>query len=92
MRPHWFLHWQVKFWNIPLITPGGLSSDFSRKDLYALVTRIGANFNSLVSFLIAMLQEFHWSRMLLGYDSEAQSNILERFCHVAANGIHYGIR
>ena len=83
---------QVKYWNIPLITPGALSSDFAKKDMFSLVTRLGPNFNSLVAFLLTVLSRFRWARVMLAYDSSGQGHIVEKFCHVAANGIHYGLR
>ena len=82
----------MKYWNIPMVTPGALSSDFAKKDMFSLMTRMGPNFNSLVAFLLTLLGQFNWRRVLLMYDSMGQSDIVERFCHVAANGIHYGLR
>lgn len=83
---------QVKFWKIPLITAGALSSDFAKKDMYALVTRIGPNFNSLLHFIFSMFNEFAWRRVTLMYDPDGQEYIVEKFCHIAANAIHSGLR
>ncbi|KAK7095984.1 hypothetical protein V1264_005332 [Littorina saxatilis] len=83
---------QVKFWNIPMITSGALAMNFAHKDMYSLLTRVGPNFNTLLRFLLTMLQEFSWRRVLLAFDSFAQSELIERFCHVASSAIHDGLR
>nr|KAG5707287.1 hypothetical protein BaRGS_000061 [Batillaria attramentaria] len=82
----------VKYWKIPLVTAGALSSDFANKDRYPMMTRIGPNFNSLVDFIVNVLKQFRWRRVTLMYDAEGQGNIVEKFCHIAANGIHYGLK
>ncbi|KAK6176548.1 hypothetical protein SNE40_014811 [Patella caerulea] len=85
---------QAPFWNIPMITPGAMARDFAlmKRTMFPLLTRIGTDFNSLVTFIISVLQEFNWSKVKLLYDPLGQDDVVGRFCHIAADGIHYGLR
>jgi len=55
---------QVRYWNIPMVTGGAMASDFGtfKKANYALLTRVGPNFNSLSEFITSTLL---WFRSVL---------------------------
>ncbi|XP_060597696.1 uncharacterized protein LOC132751528, partial [Ruditapes philippinarum] len=84
----------VVFWNIPMITAGGLAGDFGigKAKMYSMMTRIGSNFNTLVNFFADVLMYYNWRKLILVYDPYGQTNISSKFCHIAANDIHYGMR
>ncbi|CAG5129644.1 unnamed protein product, partial [Candidula unifasciata] len=76
-------------WNIPVISPGGFAHDMVSKQgpdgEFPLLTRIGVTFNSLTQSLVAiMMGEFKWSKIKVIYDGEAMSNVMPRFCYLAA--------
>ncbi|XP_041349543.1 atrial natriuretic peptide receptor 3-like [Gigantopelta aegis] len=85
---------QTRYWNLPMVTPGAMARDFAirKKNMFPLLTRMGANFDSLVDFLVSMLNHFGWSKVNIVYHPDGQSYVVERFCHVATDGIHYGMR
>ena len=81
---------QLTFWNLPLITAGAMASDFGlmKKSHYPLVTRVGANINSLARVIFAILDHFKWSKVKLVYNPDGQGEIAEKFCHFTADGLH----
>ncbi|XP_048251029.1 atrial natriuretic peptide receptor 1-like isoform X2 [Haliotis rufescens] len=85
---------QLRYWNIPMVTAGAMARDFALSKLFQfpLMTRVGPNFNSLVSFIISILQKFDWSRVKLVYDPLGQAHVVDKFCHIATDGVHYGLR
>lgn len=85
---------QLRYWNIPMVTAGAMARDFALSKLFQfpLMTRVGPNFNSLVSFIISILQKFNWSRVKLVYDPLGQAHVVDKFCHIATDGVHYGLR
>ena len=85
---------QLKYWNIPMVTPGAMARDFAiaKSSMFNYMTRVGPNFNSLVYFLVAILKNFHWQKVSLVYDPEGQKDIFDRYCHIAIDGIHYGFK
>ncbi|KAK3095634.1 hypothetical protein FSP39_016951 [Pinctada imbricata] len=84
---------QLKFWNLPMITPGAVARDFSflKKGRYTLTTRIGASVNSLNLFLKDILGKYKWKKMKILYNPIGQNHVMERYCHIVADGVHYGI-
>jgi atrial natriuretic peptide clearance receptor len=85
---------QINFWEIPMLTAGALAGDFgyNKLDEYRLMTRIGANFNSLARFFTAAFKDVGWVKFKLLYDPFAQSDIVPRYCHLAADGLHQYIQ
>ncbi|XP_060073903.1 atrial natriuretic peptide receptor 3-like [Ylistrum balloti] len=85
---------QIRYWNIAMVTPGAMARDFTvaKKIMFNLMTRVGPNFSSLVNFLVEILLVFEWKKVLLLYDPEGQKNIFDRYCHIAADGMHYGFK
>ena len=81
---------QAVFWNVPIITPGAMSADFTRKKLteYRLLTRISADFNSLATALTTILDHFRWSRVKIIYQYDGFAQIATKFCHLAADSLH----
>lgn len=61
------------FWNVPILTPGGLSHDFRKKRNveYKTLTRIGPGFDSAARFLVDDVMKMHnWKRVSLIYDTD----------------------
>lgn len=85
---------QIRYWNIAMVTPGAMARDFTvaKKIMFNLMTRVGPNFSSLVNFLVKILLVFDWRKVMLLYDPEGQKNIFDRYCHIAADGMHYGFK
>lgn len=84
---------QIKYWDLPMITPGAMASDFARLkgSEFRLMTRVGSSVNSLVLMLMAVLQEYQWSKMKILYNPDGQDHITNRYCHIVADGVHYGM-
>lgn len=78
---------QAKFWNLPVITPGALSSDFSNRGVYSSLTRIGANTNTLADFITKYFKDLTWNKMLLVYQKFGQGDVIDLLCHLVAGGI-----
>ncbi|XP_071083341.1 atrial natriuretic peptide receptor 1-like isoform X2 [Haliotis cracherodii] len=85
---------QTRYWDIPMVTTGAMARDFAlmKPRMFPLLTRVGTNFNSLVNFIVTILKKFNWSRVKLLYEPDGHNHVLERFCHIATDGIHYGLR
>lgn len=61
------------YWNVPILTPGGLSHDFrvKRQVEYKTLTRIGPGFDSAARFLVDdVMKMHHWKRVSLIYDTD----------------------
>lgn len=85
---------QIRYWNIPMITPGAMARDFAilKRSMFSLMTRMGPNLNHFVQFLLVMLKYYNWGKVKIIYDPEGHKNIVEKYCHIAADGIHYGLK
>lgn len=84
---------QIKYWNIPMITPGALACDFAKKkDIFSLTTRLGPTFNSLVYFFVHLLQYNNWRKLKIIYDPNGHDEIIQQYCHIFADGLHNGLR
>ena len=61
------------YWNVPILTPGGLADDFKhkRQTEYKTLTRIGPpGFDSAARFLVDdVMRLFNWKRVSLIYDT-----------------------
>ena len=77
-----------------MITAGGTAGDFglAKHSVFSTLTRVGPNFNTLVRFLVEVLQYYKWNKLSLIYDPYGQKEISSKYCHIAANDIHYGLR
>ena len=85
---------QIRFWDLPMVTAGAMAGDFGilKMQMYSLLTRVGANFDSLAGFTVDVLDHFEWKKVKLIYQADGMNHILEKFCHLAADGLHRGIR
>lgn len=54
-----------KVWGLPVLTPGGLTSAFSNKAEFPLLTRIVAPYDKAVPFLLKILAQFSWTHTSL---------------------------
>lgn len=77
-----------------MLTAGAMAADYANYKLteYPLLTRVGPNFTSLVQFLSSILYRFNWNIVKLVYNPSGQKNIVEKFCHIAVDGIHHGLK
>ncbi|XP_071116502.1 atrial natriuretic peptide receptor 1-like [Haliotis cracherodii] len=85
---------QVAYWNTPLLTAGAMAKDFGTKAKkeFSVLTRVGANFNSLGDYLIKVFNYYDWSRIMLLYNPNGRENVMHRFCHIATDGVHFALR
>lgn len=83
---------QIHYWNIAMVTPGAMARDFAEKQhMFNLMTRVGPNMNSLINFVTTIFKTFHWNKVNLLYDPDGQSHIVNKYCHIAIDGLHYGL-
>ncbi|KAK3095819.1 hypothetical protein FSP39_019626 [Pinctada imbricata] len=80
-------------WNVPIVTPGGLSHDYSvnRNKEYKTLTRIGLGFESAVKFLEEyILRKYKWRRILTIYDN-MRDGYFRGYNYLLGNAITYYI-
>lgn len=84
---------QIKYWDLPMITPGAMARDFAemKASMFRLMTRVGPSVNSLVLVLKAVLYEYQWSKIKVIYNPIGQDYVTIRYCHIVADGLHYGM-
>ena len=80
------------FWNIPVISPGGMAHDFgetkSAPDAeFPLLTRVGWTFDSLAQYLEKTITHYKWTQIKVMYDSFGHSAVSESFCWLAMSGL-----
>ncbi|XP_064595780.1 atrial natriuretic peptide receptor 3-like [Liolophura sinensis] len=83
---------QAIFWNIPVISAGGMAMDFTTSKLteYRSLTRVGMfNFVSLCRFFMSVMNHFKWKTFKIIYDKPGQDSIVTGFCHLTTASIHY---
>lgn len=85
---------QAVYWDRPIISAGGLASDFGlgKPREYSTLTRLGSNHNALVEFFQSILVNYNWEKLNMIYDPNGQMDIISKYCHIAANDLHYGLR
>ncbi|XP_059474478.1 atrial natriuretic peptide receptor 1 isoform X2 [Neocloeon triangulifer] len=64
----------VKLWQTPLITAGGLASDYmvdrtNPDSEYFLLVRVGWSFRDIAKALVAFMDKHRWRKLLLIYDT-----------------------
>jgi len=66
---------QTRYWNIPMLTAAAMARDYAidRLDEFPMLTRVGANFNSLALFVVNVLQNFQWGRVMLIYNPQGHA-------------------
>ena len=55
----------AKVWNVPVITPGGLTSRFSSSDDFSMLTRFIAPYMKVAEFLPMLLSKYGWRHIYL---------------------------
>jgi atrial natriuretic peptide receptor A len=48
------------YWNIPIFTAGGMSIDFTNKEIYPTLTRLSFSLDRVSHFLIQVMREHEW--------------------------------
>ena len=69
---------QARYWNVPMLTAAAMARDFAvnRRGEFAMLTRVGANFNSLALFVVDVLCHFRWKRVMLLYHAQGHGNVV----------------
>lgn len=83
---------QAMFWNIPLMTVGGLARDFNNFRLkeYALLSRVGpVTVNAVSVAYLKMIKFFNWNKFKIIYDKEGQAEYMDSFCYLQSSALHY---
>ena len=80
------------FWNIPVVSPGGLAHDFGADKSnpnaeFPLLTRVGTTLNSLAHYLHGSLTHFRFKRIKVVYNSFAFHHVVDRFCYLAMSAL-----
>jgi len=67
---------QTRYWNVPMLTAAAMARDYAvnRRGEFPMLTRVGANFNSLAQFVVNVLQYFDWRRVMLVYNPQGHAN------------------
>ncbi|XP_059161011.1 atrial natriuretic peptide receptor 3-like [Physella acuta] len=79
-------------WNLPIITPGGHSHDFSRdkRDKFYTLTRVGVTFNFFVQNVYDLMKHFKWKKFKFFYAMNEGGQKGHRFCYLASRAfVHY---
>lgn len=76
------------YWNLPIITPGGLSQKFGadKRDVdaeFPLLTRVGATLDGLGWFFDRVVNQYIWNNVKLVYTSDGHSEVTIQFCRMA---------
>ncbi|XP_069101886.1 atrial natriuretic peptide receptor 1-like isoform X4 [Argopecten irradians] len=85
---------QARFWNIPLISVGAMARDFAiyRKSQYTKLSRVGpVNFDSLSDFFVKLFRHSGWKTLKIIYDRHGHADVIEDFCHLCVEALHYDI-
>ncbi|KAL4216487.1 hypothetical protein ACF0H5_024210 [Mactra antiquata] len=83
---------QVLFWNIPLISVGAFSRDFTdyHSTEYRLLTRVGPmTFDSMCDTYLKIIKFHNWNKFIVIYDKEGQNDKMDGFCHLATSSLHF---
>lgn len=80
------------YWNVPVITPGGMAHDFGENKRianaeYALLTRVGWTFDSLAEFIYYTILHYKWSSVKLLYNSTGHSEVGPNFCFLSISAV-----
>ena len=61
------------YWNIPLLSAGGLVTAFDNKEVYTLLTRLNGGYSNAAFAIMAVAREFNWVRFgLIYHDTSAE--------------------
>jgi hypothetical protein len=76
-----------------MITTGAMARDYGVDKLkeFPMLTRVGANFNSLTQFFIDLLHVFRWSKIKMVYDPYGHGTEIYKFCHMGIDSLHQEI-
>ncbi|ESN97917.1 hypothetical protein HELRODRAFT_114062 [Helobdella robusta] len=82
----------ARYWNLAVITPGGMSGFFGRDKTKAdpefpLLTRIGPTFDGVAKCLHTIMKEFHWDNVIMLVESDGGAHITPRLCNLVMTDI-----
>lgn len=75
------------FWNVPIISPGGMAVDFRKNLNSQLLTQIGMNVGDLAMVMVRLLTRFNWKVLKVLYSSDGHSEGVKKFCQIAISAI-----
>ena len=77
------------FWDIPVISPGGMAHDFGVDKLkeFPMLTRVGWTFDSLATQIDAMIETHQWRSLKVLYTPFGHNKVAERFCYLAMSAL-----
>ncbi|XP_050420334.1 atrial natriuretic peptide receptor 1 isoform X4 [Adelges cooleyi] len=76
----------IKFWNVPLLTTGGLTNDFTEdkrdpKSKYYLLVRAGTlAFQHMANVVVSVLDRYAWKRVLILYEINGYLKVGKQTC------------
>ena len=84
---------QIRYWNLPMLTSGAMAGDFGllKTSTFPLLTRVGHDINSLARFVFSFLEAYGWHKVKILFDEIGQEDVIERLCHLVADGLHNAI-
>ncbi|ELT96799.1 hypothetical protein CAPTEDRAFT_205131 [Capitella teleta] len=86
---------QVKYWDLPLVSVGGMARDFvtRRRDQYPSLTRAGPfNLLAMAHAFSAIIKSYKWKKIKMIYQRKfPDGEKMPDFCNFAIDTILYGI-
>ena len=84
---------QLSYWNIPMVTPGAMASDFGnlKKSLYPYVTRVGTTLNTLSEAMLSIFNFYNFTHIKLIYEPGGFEHITFRLCHFVTESIYFAL-
>ncbi|XP_036361172.1 atrial natriuretic peptide receptor 3-like [Octopus sinensis] len=77
------------YWNIPVISPGGMAHDFQDKTEFGSLTRVGITFNGLSDSLLSIFRYYNWRKVYVLYNSNGLDTITFRFCFFTVSALAF---
>ena len=69
---------QTRYWNLPMLTAAAMARDYAVNRIveYPMLTRVGANINSLTLFLVNAFHYFRWKRVMIVYNPHGHADVV----------------
>lgn len=78
------------FWNIPIISAGGLAHDFRLKQSNGFTTLTlthGVQFTTTAYSVMSTMEAFNWESFTILYDSKGQNEVSNKYCYIATEAM-----
>ena len=77
----------ARFWNLPVITPGGMSHVFADPE-FSLLVRVGATFDGLARVIHQVVTRVYaWNKIKIIHSINGFTDVTEKFCFLAMNAV-----